>query len=620
MEKNTAWAIGLSTLVLVGFMVVQTIFFPAPKAAPAAAPAAEKTAATPQSDASKTNTASNSPKEDATLLVSSATAENAEKNSVASQPAEEPVQTYVIKTNKIKVTFTNKGGDVIGYELTDHPDTDRSYKTADGKKAYYGVEMADNISDTNRAFSLSFGGADDSIINDTFTAHQIDDYTIGFAKNFTQKNADGTESTFTLVKTYSFKPDEYVFKLDVLVDGGDNFKGLNFDDASYTLRTSPQIGPHFNQKQNRYELRQFMSYNGEKKKTTTVGSNQKKTFDKEWKWTGIAGKYFCILVDPANISNMKNVTYSTSMEVANYANAQVRVPRKALGAGQTTDSYYIYVGPRNEKELVKYNVAEKNAWGLSGTHFNEALQSSGILSWLETALKFIMELIYKVIPNWGISIIILTALLKFAMFPLTKKTSLSTLKMQALQPKMTEIQTKYKDNPQKLQEATAKLYKESGYNPMTGCLPMLFQFIVLFAMYNLFNNYFEFRGAMFIPGWIPDLSTGDHVYTLGFNIPFLGSEIRILPVIYVISQLLFGKITQNGGTATGTSATQMKIMMYGMPIIFFFIFYNAPAGLLLYWTVSNIIQLGQQLVINKIMKDKMAESASAPVAKKGSKK
>lgn len=605
MEKNTVWAIGLSTVVLVGFMVVQTVFFPVHKSA--SKNTSENPAALPQTEATASKTPAE--KNDATLLVAS------ESTADPTQPAEIAEETDVIETSKVKVTFTNRGGDIIGYELKNHKDSDT------GK----GVEMADSISDKNRAFSLSLGGADNSIINDTFTVHKIDDYTIGFAKKFNLKKSDGTESSFTLVKQYSFKPDDYVFKLDVLVDGDANFNGLNFDGASYTLRTSPQIGPHFNQKVNRYESRQFMTYNGEKKKTMSVGANQTKKFDskeKIWKWTGIAGKYFCILVDPANSDTMSGtVTYSAATEINNYANAQVRAVRMPIGAGQTQDSYYVYIGPRNEKELVKYNVAEKNAWALSGSHFNESLQTSGILSWLETILKFCMELIYKLIPNWGISIIILTAILKFAMFPLTKKSSLSTLKMQALQPKMTEIQAKYKDNPQKLQEATAKLYKESGYNPMTGCLPMVLQFIVLFAMYNLFNNYFEFRGAMFIPGWIPDLSTGDHVYTLGIDLPFLGNQIRLLPIIYVISQLLFGKITQNGGTASaGTSAMQMKIMMYGMPIIFFFIFYNAPSGLLLYWTISNVIQLGQQLVINRIMKDKMAETAATPAVKKFGKK
>ena len=111
---------------------------------------------------------------------------------------------------------------------------------------------------------------------------------------------------------------------------------------------------------------------------------------------------------------------------------------------------------------------------------------------------------------------------------------------------------------------------------------------------------------MFILGWIPDLSVGDSIVTLDFNIPFLGNHIRILPVIYLISQLLFGKLTQTN-TATGSSATQMKIMMYGMPIFFFFILYNAPSGLILYWTVSNILQLVQQLIINKMVAAKEAE-------------
>ena len=249
-----------------------------------------------------------------------------------------------------------------------------------------------------------------------------------------------------------------------------------------------------------------------------------------------------------------------------------------------------------------YNVPENNAWKLDGVRFDNSIQTSGFLSWLEIVLKFFLEIINKLVHNWGVSIIILTAILKFAMFPITAKTAKSTVKMQAIQPKMQALQEKYRDNPQKLNEQTMKLYKEIGYNPLSGCLPMIFQFIILFAMYNLFNNYFEFRGASFIPGWISDLSAGDHVATLKFNIPFLGNQIRLLPGIYLVSQLLFGKITQNGGTTAGQSAMQMKMMMYGMPILFFFLFYNAPSGLLLYWTVSNLIQLGQQLYINAKIK------------------
>ena len=96
-----------------------------------------------------------------------------------------------------------------------------------------------------------------------------------------------------------------------------------------------------------------------------------------------------------------------------------------------------------------------------------------------------------------------------------------------------------------------------------------------------------------------------------FDIPFFGNQVRILPFIYLASQLLFGKITGNGGTAApGTSQAQMQMMMYVMPIMFFVMFYNAPSGLLLYWTVSNIFQMGQQIIINKTMKQKKAELAA----------
>jgi len=309
---------------------------------------------------------------------------------------------------------------------------------------------------------------------------------------------------------------------------------------------------------------------------------------------------------PSQSETMSNLLFSTKIEKDDYADAQVFLTRKPIISENIVDSYYIYVGPRTESALSIYDKADKNVWSLSNTRLTDSMQSSGMLAWLEVALKWIMEIIYKIIPNWGVAIIIMTILLKLGMYPLTKKSSMSTLKMQELQPKMTEIQEKYKDKPEKLNVELAKLYQEAGYNPLTGCLPLLLQFPLIIAMFNLFNNYFEFRGAMFIPGWIPDLSVGDSIYTLGFNIPLLGNNIRLLPIIYLGSQLLYSKIAQAGNG----SATQMKLMMYIMPIMFFFMFYNAPSGLILYWTVSNLLQLVQQVYINKIMHEKKAELAA----------
>ncbi len=578
MEKNTAWAIGLSSVVLIGFFFLQTYVLPKP------APAVQEKQ-TSSVEAVSENASENS--ENAFDFVK-------EEKVVALDSQNQAEKTYTIETEKVKVTFTDRGGDVIGYELKNHIDSDTN--------GY--IQMADNVTENNRAFALAIGNAENSIVNDIFTARKIDENKIGFFKEYSVKNEDGSTGKFTLVKTYTFNPDDYVFKLDVTVAPGENFKGLDVNGSSYSIRTSPQMGPFYNPKINRYENRQFVTFDGKSKKRVVLGTNQTKSFDKDWNWVAMAGKYFEVLTYPADNSSMnKKVVYTSKTELKDKTDAQAIMSRLPVDANGSNDTYYIYVGPRNEKDLRVYNVPENNVWKLDGVRFDNSIQTSGFLSWLEVILKFFLELINKLVHNWGVSIIILTALLKFAMFPITAKTAKSTVKMQALQPKMQEIQEKYRDNPQKLNEQTMKLYKEIGYNPMSGCLPMLVQFVILFAMYNLFNNYFEFRGASFIPGWISDLSSGDHIKTLGFNLPFLGNQIRLLPVIYVISQLLFGKITQNGGTAAASqSAAQMKMMMYGMPILFFFLFYNAPSGLLLYWTVSNLIQLGQQLFINAKIK------------------
>ncbi len=579
MEKNTLIAIVLSTIVLITFTVLQTVVFP-PKPAEEIVVEQEIPLATEIAEnegVSSDNLAMAYPDDEESLQ-------------------EEEI---VILTNKAKITLSNCGGDVIGYELLEHRDGES------------GVDMADNVSAQNRAFSIAFGGAENGIIQDLFHVKKIDDYTVGFYKTFQDSRSGGK---YILAKQYTFKPDDYLFRLDVTVEGSDGMNRLSFGDAAYTIRTSPQIGPFYNAKSNRYENRTFMSFDGSKKKKQILKAGETKLYENEFTWTGVGGKYFEILGIPVKPETMLDVLYSTKVEVDDYANAQVMLTRKAIMESSTQDSYYFYVGPRTEKNLKIYNNAQDNAWGLSNLKLNESLESTGILSWLESILKWCMELIYKIIPNWGVSIIILTILIKILLFPLTKKSSMGTLKMQELQPKIQEIQEKYKDQPDKLNMEMSKLYKESGYNPLSGCLPLLLQFPLIFAMYNLFNNYFEFRGAMFIPGWIPDLSIGDIVPLPG-NLPVLGSQIHILPIIYLASQLLFGKITQSSAAAGGNN-TQMKIMMYGMPIMFFFIFYNAPAGLLLYWTVSNILQLFQQMIINRMMKAKRAEMEMNKAAEK----
>ena len=603
MDKNTIWAIVLSSLVLFASFFIQSKFFSKPQPA-------ENTEVQSQTLQNTANTPSavNAVQGSDSSALRSGSDEGTSEGEDAETEAVLEEREYVIETKTIKVRFTNRGGDIIGYELKDH---------SDGGKP---VQMAKNISPTNRAFALAFGGTANAIVNDLFNAKIIDDRTIGFYKKFSVTDSTGGRDSFTLVKQYTFDPEEYVFKLDITIDGAKNMNGLAFGDAAYTLRSSPQIGPYYNPKVDRYERRTFIFYTKEKVKKLNLSNGQVKVYDKGFNWAGVAGKYFVQQVIPLTSSAIQSASYSTKNEVDNFQDAQLLLVRAPVSGSFAQDSYYVYMGPKVEKNLGIYNNAAENNWKLSNLKLDEAL-GSGWLSWLETFLKFLMEFFYKLIPNWGVSIILMTILLKVAMFPLTKKSSVSTLKMQELQPRIKEIQDKYKNNPEKMNAEMGKFYKEAGYNPLSGCLPLLIQFPLIFAMFNLFNNYFEFRGAMFIPGWIPDLSVGDSIYIFPPTIPLIGgSALRLLPIIYVASQLLFTKITQTA-SANAAGGNSMKLMMYGMPLFFFFMFYSAPAGLLLYWTVSNFLQLIQQMFINKMMHAKrvemgLAEENKKPVLKK----
>lgn len=616
MDKNTIIAIVLSSVVVIVAMMVQPLIF------------GRKNAKNVSDVVNTEETAENSQIIDNQLItdadgeISADSAQNAQNNAELSQALENdstvaleetaiPEETVTINTGVTEIVLTNKGGDIISYKLLNQEDIETNDK----------VQLADNISEYNRACAIAFGTSDSKIINKNFEIQKIDDYTVLFKGNVIVTDNSGRPKKIALGKKYSFKENEYLFKMDVLIHG-ENIGGLNFDGTAYTLRTAPQIGPHYDAKKNRYEVREFIAYNGTKTKKIQVGQKLFKRYDKDFIWNGIGSKYFEELIIPSDSTTIVAGFYSSKIEQNDYANAQALIERKSFTENDITDSYYMYFGPRNEKELKRYNVADTNAWGFNGKKLTASLRTSGWLSWLEFVLKWGLELLYKVIPNYGVCIILLTIILKLLMFPLSKKQSMSTLKMQAIQPKMQAIQAKYKDNQQKQQEEMAKLYKEAGYNPASGCLPMILTFLVLWAMYNMFNNYFEFRGQGFIPGWIPDLTVGDSVYVFKKDIPVVtsifGGAIRILPIIYVASQLLFGKITNNGGATAGSAQNQatMKFMTYGMPLMFFFLFYNAPSGLLLYWITSNVFQMGQQLVINKIMAKKKAEMAGGKVNSK----
>ena len=208
----------------------------------------------------------------------------------------------------------------------------------------------------------------------------------------------------------------------------------------------------------------------------------------------------------------------------------------------------------------------------------------GTWKWLCEALLWSLRMIHVVLPNYGVAIILLTLIIRVLFWPLTHKGTESMKKMQALQPKIAELRVKFKDKPQKIQQETMALYRENKVNPMGGCLPMVVQIPVFFALYNVLRSAVELRFASFL--WIRDLSEPENL--LQGMIPVAGS-LNILPLFTALTQAWQTKLTPSGG-----DPAQQKMMMF-MPIVMIFIFYSMPSALNLYWSVNQVMMIIQLL-------------------------
>ena len=218
-------------------------------------------------------------------------------------------------------------------------------------------------------------------------------------------------------------------------------------------------------------------------------------------------------------------------------------------------------------------------------------------------LWFVRQL-YKIFGNYGVAIILLTALVKIVSFPLTRKAHVSMKKMQDLQPQLTELREKFRDDPQKLNRATMRIYKENGVNPLGGCIPWLPQIPIFWALFSLLGSAVEFRGAPFL-FWIDDLSAPDVLIRLPFTIPLIFLEIdaiRFLPLLNGLTTWLQQKFVGGMSATPATSNTQAKIMQF-MPLIFVFLFYNWASGFVLYWLCNNVFTVAQQQIQTRYFHD-----------------
>ncbi|MDR0494693.1 MAG: membrane protein insertase YidC [Treponema sp.] len=610
MEKKTLLAVVLSILVLVIFYAMQGIFFP-PKSVGVPQPSAPAPGApvpgapvpgiqsAPELEASLEQMAPPvSGVHDVYQLEKDR--DSAINDGSIRDEFPESEQRVIIETELLRVVLSSAGGDVVSWKLKKHKDRDDF------------VEMVLSGHNEAHAFTIAFGGLNAQPLSSLFYVNRISEYTVEFYRDF---NIPGNETArFRLIKRYDFRPNDYMFELAVSLDGGYSVPGFNFGGSAYTLSFGPQMGPRFEKLDNRYDYRQYLTFtDGKRKMEKKVNDSNPVIISSRPKWAAISGKYFTCIAIP--YPQQYDINFSEKPEPGIPSASRFNIMRPAANSPRIDDTYRFYLGPKNQEALNIYNTGN-NGFSLTDMQLVEASNTRGILAPLEKILKWLLLLFYRLAPNYGIAIILLTLLVKILFFPLTKKSSEATLRMQAVAPKIKEIQEKYKDNRQKINVEMAELYKKEGYNPLSGCLPMLLQIPIFFAMYNLFNNHFDLRGAMFIPGWIPDLSVPEAIWYFppGFRLPLLGwTALRLLPFIYVGSQLLYGKVTQ---TPDQQGNAQMKMMLYVMPVAFFFILYDVPSGLLIYWIFSNLLTLVQQLVINKYLAPRRAAAQAAQAAAK----
>ena len=250
-----------------------------------------------------------------------------------------------------------------------------------------------------------------------------------------------------------------------------------------------------------------------------------------------------------------------------------------------TRAYTLYLGPKKQELL--WNLGLKD------------VMEFGMWRWLCYPMVWVLNFFNSMIPNYGVAIILMTILVRLLFWPLTHKSTVGMRKMQEIQPLMKEIQKKYKDNPQRMQQETWQLYRDHKVNPLSSCLPMLIQIPVFIALFNVLRSTVELRYAPFL--WIADLSEPEALFASWF--PFGG--LNILPILMAGTMALQSALTPSTG-----DAKQQRMMMVMMPIMMLVMFYNFPSALSLYWTLSQVFSIVQMWWIRK-------KYTPAPAAKDG---
>lgn len=369
-----------------------------------------------------------------------------------------------------------------------------------------------------------------------------------------------TRGPMTVVKTYTWTPDTYRLHLDVSVRGAEAPLPVNL---IYPAYEEPKESGGFFNFAGRPEIHQpvcHLANAGRSVETHSYSAKEpEKTFGGVPSYVGMDEKYFISAMSPVGDTQDATCTLRASAPGTFTA-----VLSRGLPPGGSNLRYDLFLGPKDVDQLI------------AADHGLEDSVDFGFFTVISRVLLTILRAFNDVLHNWGVAIIALTVLVKLLTFPLTHKQMKSMEEMRKLAPKMEAIKAKHAGDQQRINQETMKLYKEHNVQPLGGCLPMLIQMPVWFALYSTLSTSFELYNEPFIQGWIGDLTVKDPYY--------------IMPVLMTVTMVLTQWLTPQPA-----ANQQMKVMMYAMPAFFGFIMMSLPAGLVLYIFTNNLLSIAQSL-------------------------
>ena len=390
----------------------------------------------------------------------------------------------------------------------------------------------------------------------------------------------GTAQGIVVKKIFTFKADSYTIGYDVVLQNG---SAMPLNDA--LMISTPGFFDEEVKKRSRFAFEGPIGLiDNEYTAIKPDDIEDQSTYHGKIDWAGFTQRYFMTVVMPEKSEGNApddariKLVYADDVVTASYTQKMSRLdPGK-----QSRYAFTVYMGPKSHTVLSKFDSSLKESVNF------------GFFNIIAKPLLIVMNMIHGVIPNYGIAIILLTVLIKLIFWPLGTKSYKSMNEMKKVQPLMMELREKYKDDKQRMNQEIMGLYKTYKVNPASGCLPLLVQMPIFFALYRMLYQAIELRHAPFV-GWITDLSAPDRLFHFNFAIPMMQAPhgIPMLTLLMGASFLLQQKMTPTAG-----DPMQAKMMML-MPIFMTVLFINFPAGLVLYMFVNNIISMGQQYYTQK---------------------